>query len=507
MGKIAAPVFLSYADEDANIARRIYLALQESEALEIWGYKENGRIGVDFIQELRAKIGESRYFCLLDSPNARRSAWIREECALARAGPAIMAICMITPEGSWRADELFPGQNNIRAIDFSDFDLAIQKLCEYLQVRYSSRLTLPRDRDFTKEIFRPGLNSDRAAEIYGLYREFRERAADTEFGEAQLRVIIRKCEYYGARHVVSPSLALGIMHGNAGRHVEAAAVFSTIVALHPRDPRGWAALGGAQYYLGQYRESLGTLRQAVNAAVTWYVEDSAERMPELMHNIASVQLALGSIDDADDTLSRLRSADQDHPYIHALKGRILLHRSDCTSALPLLLRAYRKPAELSPAVLIDLADCYLALTRTEDEARVMREGIKLFDASPELFRRAADCFLHSRQTLEAIDAMRTAAQLTRASPMYRAQLAALLCRTGANDRGTAEALECTALAAPTSADRYYRGLAWWVLGETAVAEVELALSRENRIVSQWPHYAAVCRAVGRVDRSTRQPVR
>src|SRR5688572_21476004 len=106
MDEIIASVFLSYAEEDATTARRIWLALKESGRLEVWGYLENGRIGVDFKDEFRAQIRRSRYFCLIDSPASRSSSWIREECSLARSGAAIMAICMVAPDGSWRADEL-----------------------------------------------------------------------------------------------------------------------------------------------------------------------------------------------------------------------------------------------------------------------------------------------------------------------------------------------------------------------------------------------------------------
>ncbi len=96
MESLIGPFFLSYSEEDAVIARRIHEALRRAKA-QVWGYKEDGRYGVDYEEEFTNKIRASRFFCLLDGPHARASSWIRKECQLARRVGAIMVICRIGP--------------------------------------------------------------------------------------------------------------------------------------------------------------------------------------------------------------------------------------------------------------------------------------------------------------------------------------------------------------------------------------------------------------------------
>src|SRR5262245_57731692 len=96
MESLIGPFFLSYPEEDAVLARRIHDALKKAKA-QVWGYKEDGRYGVDYEEELTSKISESRFFCLLDGPNARTSDWVRKECVIARQARAIMVVCRVKP--------------------------------------------------------------------------------------------------------------------------------------------------------------------------------------------------------------------------------------------------------------------------------------------------------------------------------------------------------------------------------------------------------------------------
>jgi tetratricopeptide (TPR) repeat protein len=268
MGALNEAAFLSYADEDAVIALRIHQALTRSGVL-VWGYKENGRVGVDFREEFRDRIRSSRYFCLLDSQFSRLSAWIKEEWAIAHAANAIKVICLVESRlecKEWRHVELFEGQNFTAAIDFKIFEAGIHRLCEHLGIAYTPGFRLPRDQDFANEVFGAGLKDrNRVQELHDLYHEFREQYADLGFAEAQLRIIIRKCQRYGATNVVSPTLALGVLLGEAGRHREALKTFQSLVESHPRDPRGWAGVGGAYFHLGMYEPSLAALNRADEA--------------------------------------------------------------------------------------------------------------------------------------------------------------------------------------------------------------------------------------------------
>ena len=482
-------VFLSYAEEDATTARRVYLALERSGLVRAWGYKESGRPGVDFREEFEAQIKACQYFCLLDSPHSRASRWIAIECGLALQSSGQMVICRLADPGS--GGELFDGHDLRRAIDFANVETGIRHLFTFLQITYNPWSPIPRDRDFEEEVFRAGLNVDRAQELFDLYREFREHFADLEFAEALLRVIIRKCQAYGARDVVSPSLALGVIHADTGRHQNALRVFSDLSKTHATDPRAWAGLAGAYYYLNRYEPCLDALNRCVQVGMAHYREDAAARMAEIVHNIASVQILLERYDEAEAALRGLSVEEREHPFVKAVTGRLLLARGQYQQALPYIEDAHRVGVAVSQALVIDLANCYRQLGRDGDEASVLRTAVAQSPASPELCHRAADCYLRQRDTASALDAMRMAADRSQESPRYRAQLAALLCRARSPQEGRAEAERCTALAAPTAQDRYYRGLAYYVLGKRVTAADELSESRKDPVVSRWPTYAEI----------------
>jgi hypothetical protein len=91
----------------------------------------------------------------------------------------------------------------------------------------------------------------------------------------------------------------------------------------------------------------------------------------------------------------------------------------------------------------------------------------------------------------AVSALRNAVRCAKDASQYCSQFAALLCKAGRVEEGLAQARECTKLSALTAHDRYYRGLAYYVLGKKNIAEDELSESRKDPVVSTWPHYSRV----------------
>ncbi|HYL74819.1 MAG TPA: tetratricopeptide repeat protein [Bryobacteraceae bacterium] len=489
MGAINDQVFLSYADEDAVVARRIHYALTRAQ-VPVWGYKENSRIGVDFREEFRARILGSHYFCLLDSRHARASAYIKEECELAHQGKAIRIVCRVDTDVE-KSMELFEGQNYLTAIDFANFERGIHRLCEHIGIAYTPGFRLPRDQDFAREVFESGLlEVEYVQELNDLYHEFREHYTDPEFAEAQLRIVIRKCQRYGAKTVVSPILALGVMLAERGRHRDALKAFGTITESYPNDPRGWAGLGGAYYHLGNYESALPALVRAKEMILTFYPRESSERLPEVIHNIASVLSLLGRSREAWKILEGLTEEQRHAPYIRALEGRLLLEQGASAAALPYLEGAYCELLEqhdAPAAVIVNLADCYQQLGRHREEIELMTRTVAMSPENPELFHRAADCFLRNHKVTEAVSALRRATECFAESPLYRAQLAALLVQTNQVSEGLLHARECVR-SGLTEPERYYRGLAYYLLGKFESADFELAECRKNTLIEKWPNY-------------------
>src|SRR5258705_11756650 len=114
MGSLTEKVFLSYAEEDAVIARRVYLDLARSRKIDVWGYKESRKFGVNFKREFEEQIRSSKYFCLLDSPNSRKSSWVAEECKIAAVSKVTRLICSLAAwneTAEWREIQLFMDKN------------------------------------------------------------------------------------------------------------------------------------------------------------------------------------------------------------------------------------------------------------------------------------------------------------------------------------------------------------------------------------------------------------
>lgn len=494
MGSMNDQVFLSYANEDAVIARRIHQALARTR-LPVWGYKEDSRLGVDFRQEFREQIRLSRFFCLLDSRYSRASAWIKTECELAQEVGAVRVICRVetVPLGEEPSvAELLKDQNFIMAIDLTDFNPGIRRLCRHLGIAYSPGFGLPRDQDFEREVFESGLDDvNRVQELNDLYRDFRENYADSEFAEAQLRVVIKKCQRYGATNIVSPVLALGVMLADASRHRGALNIFKGLTESHPRDPRGWAGLGGACFHLGEYESALAALQSSRSMIRRFYPKESAERLPEVLHNIASVLSLLGRQTEAWAILNELSPGERHDSYIDALQGRILLAENSPARALPFLERAYEdflQRYDVPPPLVLNLADCYRKLGRNAEESALVLASLKMLPNNPEISHRAADYFLRNGRSGEAMAALRSATASLPESPVYRAQLAALLQETGKEDEAVIHALECVR-SGLTHQERYFRGLAYFLLGKREIADYEFEACRGHDVVTEWPHYS------------------
>jgi tetratricopeptide (TPR) repeat protein len=308
-------IFLSYAEEDSTTAGRVFSDLQRFQ-VEVWGYTECGRYGVNFREEFETQIRQSSYFCLLDSPAARQSRWIKEECRLAaalRETPnagvrQIMVVCSlatVTEGAEWRHTELWDGQNLNKALDFSDYDKGIRELFRFLEIAYTPWSSLPRDQDFTNEVHAANIGRQRTQELFDFYRQFRESFSDSDYAEALLRVVIRKCKVYKAEPVVSPALALGVMQADGGRHRDALKTFAALAESNPSDPRVWAGLGGAYFHMEQYSLCLEALYRSRTITLNHPGTESTRHMIEVVHNIAWVQILLGKIDEANAVLEEL----------------------------------------------------------------------------------------------------------------------------------------------------------------------------------------------------------
>ncbi len=78
-------LFISYNISDASIAQRIHDDLKKSnpQGFEVYCFQKLKYEPRDFWKEIQEALQASKYFCLLDSLEARNSTWVIRECELA----------------------------------------------------------------------------------------------------------------------------------------------------------------------------------------------------------------------------------------------------------------------------------------------------------------------------------------------------------------------------------------------------------------------------------------
>ncbi|MFY0602754.1 MAG: toll/interleukin-1 receptor domain-containing protein [Flavobacteriaceae bacterium] len=74
-------IFISYSSGDSQIAHRLYEDLLKRGAKPYLYEKQ--RNFVEFMEEISDIIKQVKSFCLLDSPQARDSSYVKTECELA----------------------------------------------------------------------------------------------------------------------------------------------------------------------------------------------------------------------------------------------------------------------------------------------------------------------------------------------------------------------------------------------------------------------------------------
>src|SRR5262249_27614691 len=148
--------------------------------------------------------------------------------------------------------ELFPEQNMYSYIDLTDYENGIVDLCHVLGASIGSLLSVPRAKDFGEELDKQDLVFSSKRVLLQLYSTFAETYAanksNPKAAEETLHVLRLMCQSYRVR-LITPQLALAILLARSLRDKEALETFLAITEEFEADPRGWAGVGAAQYYL------------------------------------------------------------------------------------------------------------------------------------------------------------------------------------------------------------------------------------------------------------------
>src|SRR5262249_13685943 len=148
--------FISHASPgiDGVLARRVHRDLERA-GLAVWRYERANTPCPSVEREVKRRIARCGCFVLLDSPRARQSALVRDECRWIRErvsdrpdSPRII-VCVVDPRSDSRAGgDLFDRQTKARTIELATgnghYDRGMFDLCRALGTVYLPDFGKPR---------------------------------------------------------------------------------------------------------------------------------------------------------------------------------------------------------------------------------------------------------------------------------------------------------------------------------------------------------------------------
>jgi tetratricopeptide (TPR) repeat protein len=488
-------VFISYAKEDRQISMRIYEDLKRS-SFETWRYEVDGEIGVDFLEEIRRQIEIADFFCLIDSSYARKSPYIKEECRFARQlrerigekrGLPRFIPCSKEPDGDWRKEGLFEGQNQIRYVDFSDYEKGIKELCKSLGVNYSPFSDIPRDKDFQDEVYKiTSIDIRDSQSLIDDYADFRSKYdEDKEVAESLLIRIIAKCGDLKIQ-LISPYLALGVLRAEGERHEDALKTFRKASTEFQNDPRVWAGIAGAQYHLSCYEEARNSYEKCRALVNQSDDESHKSHLVEVIHNLARVLVVMGHEVQALSELNHLPEPQMQHPEILTLKGWIFMNVGDLEQARKYLEKAYE--SDKTPSLILDLSECYERCGEFLKQYEMLNQAIQLFPRDAQICRSLAAYFINRGEWDLALSYFKKTVSLSPHEIRYRAELALLSHRIRNSADFDHQVEKSLTLPATNYTEHYYLGLIYYLIGKFERALDEYKYAKKDRKLATWPYY-------------------
>ena len=488
-------LFLSYPQEDSETAVAVCSEFQHA-GEDAWCYELDGACGADFREEYTRRIWNSTDFILFDSPQARRSEYVREECATAleaaRDGRARITICLTAPPDDWRADELFPRQNDCRYIDFTKYEIAVERLFRHLGVAYHPRFTEPRGREFFKEVRTAPLDVDVRQDLINAYMRYVGKSGTNRtVAEAQLVVLIDSYLHDRDLPIVAPYLELGVLYGGNGRHEEAQDLFRRVTERFPGDPRGWAGLGGASFALGRFGAAVTAFEESVRCVHRSSSSTHRDNLAEVVANLAGALMAVGRHAEARNVLLQLPTTERTKSPVMAQEGKALMLDGRMGEALVLFERALETctdEQDVNEQLLLDLAECCRVAGATERRRKVLELALNRLPDSPEVLRGMAVYCSDIGAYAEALAYYERAEARASDDPRLYAEQALLLHSTGQGRRRNRAIERGLASVQLAASDGYYVGLLHYLAGRHALADYFFSTSVTNPALAGWSHY-------------------
>ncbi|MGH7600682.1 MAG: TIR domain-containing protein [bacterium] len=452
-------LFISYSWKDEKSVARFCDDLLRHK-VSFWIDRKKLEVGMSLPEVIQTAIRECEFFCLLVSPDALKSPWVQKEYRFACEQRKTILPCWIRSpddvDSLTVAAHPFYGLHDIVYADFRhSYEQGINEFFGKLGIVYHP--LYPDVEEFFNELKQKV--SPAPWEIYSMLRDYfqeadRSRKADQyEQAIQKLEIIVRiKPE------LVSPKVALGICYALVEKHGEAAREFAEVTKYSPSDYRGWAGLGAAQYYLGDFAEAVAAFERALKIR---------KHADELRNNYGRALLGLRRSKEAAKAFRQAREQMPKDANVLAGLGTALLWNGQYHEAVSIFQEALRfSSAPLAEAV-CGLGEALENLNRLEEAREIYRHSQST--GNPEIIRRLARsewCLGNIDRSLQLYDDL---CRDLKNRQVYLVEMAQLLSKLGRDNemrRKCEESLKCQIVSA---SDFYYAGLACYLLGEKIAA--------------------------------------
>jgi len=514
-------VFISYAREDEAIVRSIHHDLTRS-GLTVWEFKKNGIKGVDFQEEYKSRIEQSKYFCLIDSEHARNAPTVRDECNHAislqesgQNGYPKFFICLTQKEDKWRkSSELFYRHNYRAWIDFNEQNYVngIKELCKSLGVNYLFAPNVPRDEDFIEELLKIKMSFKRRTvvqyedweRINYYYEKYQKNKYDSKKVERYILNIVDECRNNINIPLITPYLILGILYTDENRLSEAKSIYKEISKnkYYKSDPRIYFGLGNVYYRLKNPELAFNQYQKSIELIL---VSDNVIHHEQLIHvlnNLLEVATETSTLIDIKKILNKLQE-DNLHRYeFWVVLGKIFLKENNFKAAKEHLETGLEVLKTLSvlndeersylKSLMNELILCYEKLNLKYDISELFDNIQTKVSDDAEIFREAGKYYWmnyghNERGQKEAINSYLKAIDILPDKLVYKTELASIYKVLGLFEEMRLLLKECFKLAEQkkieTDREVYYLGYAYFLDEQYNIAQYLYRKSKMN-----WDYY-------------------
>jgi tetratricopeptide (TPR) repeat protein len=479
--------FVSFSSRDGEFAGKLMASLRLQE-IDVWDYSnpaEDIRLGDPVQTDLCRRIDGSKWFIGIITPSSsdpHRGKYCIFELKYANSNGMRIFPIRLAQYSSFDPDPELPFLKDTKYLTFDDenYEISLAHLCEDMGAPYVPPfLGDPRiifAARFDKEIRGLALSREHSIKLRLIIDEFTREYAAGRWLKARKAIDFFLASFERAVEGIVPyypTLLLALCQMHMNKLDDAEETLNLLLNHKLADENLWAAIGQIDFMRGDYEKALAKFKIAKEKCPTgkdW----------EARYNILAASVELGRTEEATAAFEEFdlsaRPLD-DQVKVASLQARLFAQRGQWQSVITMLRDIFdRKVGDAVTA--IALADAYERRFDASNAVAVLAsEADRLDDAN--LYHHLATLHVRLGDSVRALQIYELKLLENSSRPRQMLTDYALILQSIGRFREAQEVYR-RAVALPSPAiesEHYFRGLAFYLLGRHAEAQLEYADSR------------------------------